>query len=72
MKKQTYIWISRATGSLTGYFLAQRLKVKTWYPYVILGGLAGAVLADAIIEATRDKDEIVLEMNQANTTNTPT
>lgn len=71
MNKDIFTWSARSLGSLAGFYLARQAKVKTWYPYVILGGLAGSVIASVILEGTTDSDELASEMARSTKPNRP-
>lgn len=52
MNERVFIRGAAGLGSLAGYYLAQARKEENWYPYVVLGGLAGVLIGDLILRNT--------------------
>ena len=48
MKSNNLNHLSAAFGSLVGYYLARLQGEDQWYPWTLLGGVAGAVIAEII------------------------
>ncbi|MEM6271418.1 MAG: hypothetical protein AAF998_18425 [Bacteroidota bacterium] len=52
MNQSIFIRASAGLGSLAGYYIARSNGTQSWYPYVVLGGLLGAIVGDMILSQT--------------------
>jgi uncharacterized membrane protein YfcA len=56
MKEKTIVSAATLLASLAGYFYAKHSN-KDAVPYVMIGGFIGAVIGEAIVLNTKNKDK---------------
>ena len=57
MNKPLLIRTTAAMGSLTGYYIAQNAKVKSWYPFIVIGGMLGALAGEILTSDQPDNEQ---------------
>lgn len=63
MNDSVFIRLTSALGSLAAYTLAARQGKRKWYPYVILGGVAGAIIGDVLVQASEKEERAAIARN---------
>ena len=48
MSRQILMQASSAAGALSAWYIARGRGVEQWYPWIVVGGLAGAVLGELL------------------------
>ena len=54
MSRRLFIRAATAAGSLAGYYIAQSGKVRSWYPFIVIGGMLGALAGEVLSEPADD------------------
>lgn len=48
MKRPLIVRTASAAGSLAGYYIARSGNVKSWYPFIVIGGMLGALAGEIL------------------------